>query len=138
MRATRLFTHSEREEDKAFERCVSNVVFHNRDDHAKNFSFRMDHACRWKLAPCYDLSYCEGLGGEHQMDVEGEGREPGRAHVMRLAASNSLDPARAATAIDRVAAMAGAFGAICKDYLIRPATRQRMARVVEANRGRVA
>ena len=138
LRATRLFTHSEREVEKAFERCVFNVVFHNRDDHAKNFSFRMDHACRWKLAPCYDLSYCEGPGGEHQMDVEGEGREPGRPHLMRLAASNSLDAAWAATAIDRVAAVAGQFGTICKDYPIRPATRQRMVRAVEANRRRVA
>jgi serine/threonine-protein kinase HipA len=141
LRATRLFTHSEREVEKAFERCVFNVVFHNRDDHAKNFSFRMDRAWRWKLAPCYDLSYlsyCEGPGGEHQMDVEGEGREPGRPHLMRLAASNSLDVAWAATAIDRVAAAAGAFSALCKDYPIRAATRQRMARAVEANRRRVA
>jgi serine/threonine-protein kinase HipA len=60
--------------EKAFERCVFNAVVHNRDDQAKNFSFRMDHACRWKLAPCYDLSYCEGPGNEHQMDVEGYGR----------------------------------------------------------------
>jgi serine/threonine-protein kinase HipA len=71
------------------------------------------------------------------MDVEGEGREPGRAHLMRLAASNSLDAAWAATAIDRVAAVAGQFGTICKDHPVRPATRQRMARAVEANRRRV-
>ena len=65
LRDTRLFTHGEREVEKAFERCVFNVVFHNRDDHPKNFSFQMNHAGSWKLAPCYDLSYCEGPGGEH-------------------------------------------------------------------------
>lgn len=138
LRAARLFTHSEREVEKAFERCVFNVVFHNRDDHAKNFSFRMDHACSWKLAPCYDLSYSEGPGGEHQMDVEGEGRAPGRPHLMRLAASNSLDAAWAAATIDRFAAVAGEFRTICKDYAIRPATRQQMARAIEANRVRMA
>jgi len=138
LRATRLFTHSEREVEKAFERCVFNVVFHNRDDHAKNFSFRMDPTCSWKLAPCYDLSYSEGPGGEHQMDVEGEGRAPGRPHLMRLAASNSLDAAWAAATIDRFAAVAGEFRTICKAYAKRPATRQQMARAIEANRVRVA
>lgn len=137
LRATRLFTHSEREVEKAFERCVFNVVFHNRDDHAKNFSFRMDHTHAWKLAPCYDLSYCEGPGGEHQMDVEGEGRAPSRAHLMRLAESNSLDAAWAAATIDRFAAVAGDFRTICKDYAIRPATRRQMVRSIESNRGRM-
>lgn len=72
------------------------------------------------------------------MDVEGEGREPGRAHLMRLAASNSLDAAWTAAAIDRVAAVAGGFRRICMDDPIRPATRQRMAKSVEANRGCMA
>jgi hypothetical protein len=58
--------------------------------------------------------------------------------MLRLAASNSLDAAWAATAIDRVAEAAGAFSALCKDYPIRAAARQRMARAVEANRRRVA
>lgn len=138
LRATRLFTHSEREVQKAFERCVFNVVFNNRDDHARNFSFRMDRSYSWKLAPCYDLSYCEGPGGEHQMDIEGEGRSPAKAHLLRLAASNSLNAAWAAGAIERIATVAGGFGAVCKDYAVRPATRQRMARAVEANRARMA
>jgi serine/threonine-protein kinase HipA len=32
----------------------------------------MDETLSWKLAPCYDLSYCEGPGGEHPTDIEGE------------------------------------------------------------------
>ncbi|MFL6716012.1 MAG: hypothetical protein ACJ8G3_06575, partial [Burkholderiaceae bacterium] len=64
-------------------------------------------------------------------------REPGRTHLMRLAASNSLNAAWAAAAIDRVAAVAGGFSTTCKDYPIRPATRQKMARVIEANRARM-
>ena len=42
LRNTRAMTHSEREVEKAYERCVFNVIFNNRDDHAKNFSYRMD------------------------------------------------------------------------------------------------
>lgn len=60
LRVTRLMSHDEREVRKAFVRAVFNVVFHNRDDHAKNFSFRLDRERRWKLAPGYDLSFSQG------------------------------------------------------------------------------
>ncbi len=42
LRATRLFTRDEREVRKAFERVAFNVLFHNRDDHPKNFAFRLE------------------------------------------------------------------------------------------------
>lgn len=41
LRATRLMTRDQREVEAAFQRCVFNVLFNNRDDHAKNFSYRM-------------------------------------------------------------------------------------------------
>ena len=138
LRAARAFTHSEREVEKAYERCVFNVVFNNRDDHAKNFSFRMDASFTWKLAPCYDLTYNEGPGGEHQMDIEGEGRAPARANLLRLATTNSLKPAWAAGVIDRMTAAAGEFQTLAKDHAIRPATRHAMARAIEKNRLRMA
>lgn len=134
LRATRAFTHSEREVEKAFERCVFNVVFNNRDDHAKNFSFRMDASFSWKLAPCYDLTYNEGPGGEHQMDIEGEGRSPSRANLLKLATTNSLKPDWAANVIDRMAAAAGEFMSLAKHHAIRPATRRSMLRAIEKNR----
>lgn len=68
------FREFKSEVEKAFERCVLNLVFNNRDDHAKNASFRMNRDFQWKLAPCYDLTYCSGLVGEHQMTIMGEGR----------------------------------------------------------------
>ena len=138
LRATRLFTQSEREVEKAFERCVFNVVFNNRDDHAKNFSFRMDHTLTWKLAPCYDLTYNEGAGGEHQMDVEGEGRAPAKADLLKLATTNSLKLAWAAEAIERMTASAGEFKTAAKDYAIRQGTRTKIATAIEKNRLRMA
>jgi serine/threonine-protein kinase HipA len=90
LRATRLLTHSALEVGRAFERCVFNVVFNNRDDHAKNFSYRMDETFLWKLASCYDLTYDEGPRGEHQMDIEGEARNLGRADLLKLASANDL------------------------------------------------
>jgi serine/threonine-protein kinase HipA len=133
LRNTRAMTHSEREVEKAYERCLFNVLFNNRDDHAKNFSYRMDQGFSWKLAPCYDLSFSDGPGGEHQMDIEGEGRHPGRAHLLRLASSNSLDAGRAADAIARMTAVAVSVGKIAREYPIRPATRKRIADAVGKN-----
>jgi hypothetical protein len=37
---TSCITRDEREVQKAFERAVFNVLFHNRDDHAKNLTYR--------------------------------------------------------------------------------------------------
>ncbi|MDP3651095.1 MAG: type II toxin-antitoxin system HipA family toxin [Rhodoferax sp.] len=138
LRATQLLTQSAAEVKKAFERCVFNVVFNNRDDHAKNFSFRMDERLHWKLAPCYDLTYNEGPGGEHQMDIEGEGRAPTKAHLLRLASTNSLEPTWAAQVIDRMADAAGNFTTLAKDYAIRPATRNTMAKAIARNCLRMA
>ena len=91
LRATRMITREEREVQKAFERAVFHVLFHNRDDHPKNLAFRMDAQRQWKLGPCFDLTYSQGPGGEHQMDVCGEGLNIQRSHWMQLAKTGGLD-----------------------------------------------
>lgn len=137
LRSTRAITRSEREVEKAFERCVFNVVMNNRDDHAKNFSFRMNEAFSWKLAPCYDLTYCAGPGGEHQMAIEGEGRVPGKTNLMALATASGVDAAWAADALQRITAVAGRLKTLAKDYPIRAATRNKIAKAIEENRARM-
>ena len=137
LRNTRALTNSEREVGKAFERCVFNVVFNNRDDHTKNFSYRMDENFSWKLAPCYDLTYNEGPGGEHQMDIEGEARTPGKAELLQLAAANGLRAAWATEVIDRIGTVAGEFKGLVTNYPIRPATSRKIAKAIEENRKRM-
>lgn len=46
---------------EAFRRMAFNVIAHNVDDHAKNFSFLMDRKGRWSLAPAYDLTFSVDL-----------------------------------------------------------------------------
>ena len=72
------------------------------------------------------------------MDIEGEGRYPGRSHLLRLASSNSLDPGRAEAAIARMSAVAAGIGKMARDYPIRPATRKRIAEAVGRNCLRMA
>jgi serine/threonine-protein kinase HipA len=83
--ATARLTGDYRETLKAFERCVFNVLTHNRDDHAKNFAFRMEPDGRWRLSPAFDLSFSHGPGGQHSTSVAGEGAAPGRADLMQVA-----------------------------------------------------
>jgi serine/threonine-protein kinase HipA len=137
LRMTRLMTRSEDEVLKAFQRCVFNVVFNNRDDHTKNFSYLLNPQGRWQLAPGYDLTFCEGPGGEHQMDIEGEGRTPGRTHLMSLAKNAGLPLAPCQAIMERVAAQAGQFDAEARQHPISAQTRQMVSKAIRANLSRL-
>jgi serine/threonine-protein kinase HipA len=39
---------------------------------------------QWKLAPAYDVTFCEGPGGYHQMDVMGEALNISRDDLYKL------------------------------------------------------
>lgn len=137
LRATTFITRSERELEKAFERCVFNVIFNNRDDHAKNFSFRMNEQMQWELAPCYDLTYNEGPRGEHQMDIMGEGRAPSRTHLIELAERNGLKQKKASQVIDQILQASETFSALAKNHAIRKQTIETIAGAIEKNRRRM-
>lgn len=118
LRATAACTNDVRERARAFERVVFNVVFNNRDDHPKNFSYVMSRAGDWTLAPAYDVTFCEGPGGYHQMDVLGEALDIGRAHLLGLAEQEADLPAQeAARIIEYFCEVAGSFSRTATDLL---------------------
>ena len=94
LRATQRCTNDVREKARAFERAVFNVAFHNRDDHPKNFAYTMSRAGDWKLAPAYDVTFCEGPGGYHQMDVMGEALESTERPCLDWQKKRRLEPMR--------------------------------------------
>ena len=51
-----------------------NILTHNQDDHAKNFSFLYDENRGWYLAPAYDLTYSDTYFGEHTTSVSWKGK----------------------------------------------------------------
>lgn len=138
LRATRLLTRDEREVHKAYARAVFNVLFHNRDDHPKNFAWRLGQDRRWRLAPAFDLSFSEGPMGQHHMDVCGEAHAVGRGHLLRLASEGGLPMKGAEVVIDRMLDQAATFGRRATGCQIRRATIQRMKVAVEASRERLA
>jgi serine/threonine-protein kinase HipA len=104
LRATLAITRHAADVAAAFRRMVFNVLASNRDDHVRQHSYLMDAAGTWRLAPAYDLTYSAGPGGEHYLDVEGEGRRPTRTHVRALGKRHGFDKAAVDAIIDEVAA----------------------------------
>jgi serine/threonine-protein kinase HipA len=137
LRATRFLTHDEREVEKAYARAVFNVLFHNRDDHPKNFAWRLERDRRWRLAPAFDLSFSEGPMGQHHMDICGEARAVERGHLMRLASEGGVPAAAAEATLERMLAQAATFAQRATDCPIRRATVRQMKTTVDKCRARL-
>ncbi|MDY0326885.1 MAG: type II toxin-antitoxin system HipA family toxin [Arcobacteraceae bacterium] len=83
-------TKDTNEQLKMFKLCVFNLLTHNRDDHAKNFSFILDDSYNWKLSPAYDLTFSFGPGGEHSTTYLGVGKNPSIKELEKLAYKHSI------------------------------------------------
>jgi len=114
LRATQLCTNDVREMGAAFKRAVFNVAFNNRDDHPKNFAYIMAPDGHWRLAPAYDVTFCEGPRGYHQMDVMGEALAISRTHMLRLAEEAEMPQDDADMMIDGICEVAGQFAVIAE------------------------
>ncbi len=104
LRVTRALTRDERHVRQMFVRMVFNVLAHNRDDHAKNHAFLMAKDGTWHPTPAYDLTLSEGPGGEHNLAVAGEGRNPTKTHIMKVADKASIPKAQAEQMFEQVRA----------------------------------
>jgi serine/threonine-protein kinase HipA len=100
MLATTRLTGDYRETLKVFDRCVFNVLTHNRDDHAKNFAWIMDAKGGWKVSPAFDLTYSHGPAYEHSTSIAGVGRLPTRADLLRAARHGGVRVKDAESRID--------------------------------------
>ena len=72
LRLTKHLTRNHEDVREQFRRMLFNVLAYNRDDHAKNFSFRMNEKGEWSLTPAYDLLYTDNDLGGNWMTVRGK------------------------------------------------------------------
>ncbi len=92
MKLTMLLTEDMQQVNKMYDIMCFNVFTHNRDDHAKNFSYLYDeNEGRWKLSPAYDLTYSNSIGGEHATTINGEGMAPGIDNILEVAKRAGLN-----------------------------------------------
>ena len=83
-----------------FRLMVFNVAIHNRDDHAKNFSFQLING-EWRCAPAYDLLPSAGFNGFHTTTVNHSGA-PTVSDMMAVAEKVGLHTQRANEIIGEV------------------------------------
>ena len=100
LRVVLALTRNIAEAEKAYALACFNVLAHNRDDHAKNFSFLLIDGRSWVFAPAYDLTFSDGPGGEQSTMVMGEGRNPGVEQLKALGQEHGLK--RAPQTLDQV------------------------------------
>lgn len=90
LRVVLVLTKNIVEAEKAYALACFNVLAHNRDDHAKNFSFLLNERGEWGFAPAYDLTFSYGPGGEQSTMVMGEGKKPGVEQLQALGKKHGL------------------------------------------------
>ncbi len=116
---TGMLTRDAREAGKIYQLAVFNVLAHNRDDHAKNFSFLMNPNGKWTLSPAYDLTFSSGPRGEQSTMVMGEGRNPRVEHLLKLAKEANIEKDRATEIIEATRSSLAQWPALAKQYGVR-------------------
>ena len=113
---TSFLTKDIREVEKMFRLAVFNVMAHNRDDHAKNFTFLMNEIGEWKLSPAYDLTFSNGPGGEQSTMVMGEGRNINLKHLLKLGSEAQLSKGFIDNVIDKNRSALNKWENLSKNY----------------------
>jgi serine/threonine-protein kinase HipA len=102
--------------DQMFRRMVFNVFAHNRDDHSKNHAFIMSEHGQWAPSPAYDITFSTGPGGQHNLDIAGEGLRPGPSHILAVAKQiGTIKETVAQQIIDEVRSAITEWPTIAKD-----------------------
>lgn len=121
MALTMRLTRDVREVEKMFRLSVFNVLAHNRDDHAKNFTYLMDKAGNWSVSPAYDLTFSSGPGGEQSTLVAGEGKAPAAPHLLKLGQEADLSKQHVESIIDQTRDALNGWRTLAKNNGVRPA-----------------
>ncbi len=135
LRATQAITRHAADVSAAFRRMIFNVLASNRDDHTRQHSFLMSPAGEWRLAPAYDLTFSPGPGGEHYLDIEGEGRRPTGDHVRALGRRHGLSERLMAEVVEAVRAAVADWPAIAETAGVTAASRNMISAAHESVRG---
>ncbi len=104
MKLTKILTEDNAEDvENMFRRMCFNVFAHNRDDHAKNFTYLYDEEKdTWRLSPAYDLTYSNTYYGEHTTSVDGNGRNPGKKELLAVGLAAGMRKEKCIDIIEKI------------------------------------
>lgn len=124
--ATAILTKDIREIERAFRLMIFNVATHNKDDHAKNFSFLCDRSGHWQLSPAYDLTFSQGYNDEHTTAINGAGN-PTRKDFAILAENHGIKHWE--DILDEVLSAVAGWAAVAKKFKV---TKSSISRITVA------
>ena len=86
MKLTKILTaNNNKDIENMFRQACFNVFAHNRDDHAKNFTYIYNEEKNtWQLSPAYDLTYSTTYYGKHTTSIDGNGKNPGEKELLSV------------------------------------------------------
>jgi len=113
---TSMLTRDAREVEKMYQLAVFNVLSHNRDDHAKNFSFLMNAQGQWTLSPAYDLTFSSGPRGEQSTMVMGKGQDISTDDLIALGLEANITKPRIHNIIAQTQAALAQWPTLAKAY----------------------
>ena len=94
MKLIRMLTRdNDKDKEQMYRVMCFNVLTHNRDDHAKNFSFLYTNDDGWRLAPAYDLTYSDTYWGEQTTSVCGKGKDISEKELIKVGTEAGLTKA---------------------------------------------
>lgn len=128
--ATQQLTRDHREVVAMFRLMAFNVIAHNRDDHAKQFSFLMDSKGTWRVSPAYDLTFSDGVNGEHTTTIDGEGLAPADDDMLRVADKVGIKKREAAEIIGEVRANVANWPIFAREAGVSKTSTQEIARAI--------
>ncbi len=127
---TGFLTKDVREVEKMFRLAVFNVLAHNRDDHAKNFSFLMDNTGTWRLAPGYDLTFSSGPAGQQSTMVLGEDKNPRVSLLSKLGLEAGLSKSHVNSIVDQTRTALEKWDGFAKEFGVNDSFRAMISKAI--------
>ena len=119
-----MLTHSHSEKVELFRRMIFNIVTGNRDDHTKNFAFMLSDKIEWRNTPAYDVTWNQGIMGEHSMSVNGKGKDIRLEDILAIAGSASISRQDAGSVIEAVMEAVSGWNNLALQYDVPSEQRQ--------------
>lgn len=104
MKLTKIITKNNASDiEQLFRVMCFNVFAHNRDDHAKNFSYLYDETTHhYRLSPAYDLTYSTTYYGEHTTSINGNGANPSKNDLLQVGLKAGMNKQTCVQIIDEI------------------------------------
>lgn len=113
------------EAEQLFRRMAFNVMARNCDDHTKNFSFIMNQAGDWSLAPAFDICHAYRPNSiwvsQHALSVNGKRNNISRDDL--LAVAKSMNIKKAAVILDQISSIVKSWKDFATETKVKPKLR---------------